>query len=77
MSYSRAVISDLDAMEHIVAQRKDLSWDGWDVLHYGSKPVSFMRPNAVYKNGEWRVVTRYPVDERGWTVPRWLANVAG
>lgn len=77
MSYSRAVINDLDAMEGIVARRNDLEWDGWDVIHYGSKPVSFMKANAVFHKGQWRTSTRYPVNERGWVVPRWFTNVAG
>lgn len=77
MSSSHAVIRDLDVMEQIVAERNDLSWDGWDIIHYKSKPVSFMNPKAVFKNGEWRVSVRYPVESYGWRVPRRLFNVAG
>ncbi len=77
MSSSRAVINDLDAMEEIVSRRRDLEWDGWDIVHYGSKPASFMNTKAALRNGEWRVATRYPVNQDGWTVPRWLTNVAG
>lgn len=77
MSYSHAVIRDLDAMESIVAQRNDLAWDGWDVVHYNPKRVSFMNAKAVFHNGEWHTATRYPVNEDGWTVPRWFTNVAG
>lgn len=77
MSYSRAVIRDLDIMEDIVAQRNDLAWDGWDVVHYNPKKVSFMKANAVFRNGEWHVATRYPVNEDGWNIPGWLCDVAG
>lgn len=77
MSNGRTVIRDLDVMENIVAQRSDLEWDGWDVVHYSSKPSSFMKANAAFRDGKWRTATRYTVDEDGWTVPRWLTNVAG
>ncbi len=76
MSYSRTVIRDLDVMEDIVAQRNDLEWDGWDVVHINPRASSFMKPKAVFRNGEWHVATRYPVNEDGWTVPGWLTNVA-
>ena len=77
MSYSRSAIRDLEVMEDIVAARNDLEWDGWDVIHYNPKRVSFMNAKAVFHNGEWHTATRYPVNEDGWTVPRWFTNVAG
>lgn len=77
MSNGRAAIRDLDVMEDIVAKRNDLGWDGWDVIHYSNKPASFMKANAVFRNGGWHVATRYPVTEDGWNVPGWLCDVAG
>lgn len=77
MSSGRTAIRDLEVMEDIVASRHDLEWDGWDVIHYSNKPASFMKANTVFRNGGWHVATRYPVNEDGWTVPRWLSNVAG
>lgn len=76
MSSGRTAIRDLDVMEDIVAERNDLEWDGWDVIHYSKKPASFMKPNALYRNGAWHVATRYPVTEDGWTLPKWMTNVA-
>ncbi len=73
----RVVIKSLDAMEDIVARNRNLAWDGWDVIHYSNKPASFMKANAAFRDGKWRTATRYPVDKDGWTVPRWLTNVAG
>lgn len=77
MSSGRAVIRDLDVMEDIVAQRSDLKWDGWDVIHYRPKPTSFMNPNAEFFEGAWHQVTRYPITEKGWFVPVRVLNVAG
>ena len=71
MSYSHTVIiSD-------VSSSSDLKWDGWDVVQYTNKRVSFMNPKAVFVNGEWKTAVRYPVESDGWTVPRRLFNVAG
>lgn len=73
---SKVVINSLDVMESIVAKNRNLEWDGWDVVHINPKASSFMKPRAVFRNGEWHVATRYPVTEDGWTVPGWLTNVA-
>lgn len=67
-----AVVSDLDVMEHIVANNNSLEWDGWDVIHYRRKPTSFMNPRGVFRNGEWHVATRYSPGEDGYVLPKRL-----
>lgn len=74
---SVAVIRDLDAMESIVDSRNDLSWEGWDVIHYRHKPTSFINPNSVFKDGKWCQATRYAPGRDGWKIPRRFVNVAG
>lgn len=70
-------IADLNKMEEIVRSNDSLEWDGWDVIQYKDKPVSFMNPKGVLRNGKWVVAIRYPVTEHGWKFPRRLINVAG
>lgn len=70
MSYSHAVIRDLDAMEDLVKSSRNLRWDGWDVLHIQSKKASFMNPNSMIVDGKWVLVNRYSPESDGWTLPR-------
>ncbi len=68
----RVVINSLDAMEDIVAKNRNLAWDGWDVVSYSRKHTSFMNPRGRFWKGAWHEQTVYPVNERGWVIPRGL-----
>jgi len=66
------VVSSLRIMEDIVDRDPDLGWDGWDVLMYSKKHTSFMNKKAVFRDGKWKRVERYPAGEEGWTIPESL-----
>jgi hypothetical protein len=63
-------ITSLNKMEHIVADNKSLSWDGWTVVESKLDAASWMKPNAAFIGGKWYLRNRYPVDQNGWTIPR-------
>jgi hypothetical protein len=56
-------------MEKIVSSRKDLSWDGWNVVRHSSGHNAQYSPNGVYLNGEWMKKKVFPVTESGWHLP--------
>lgn len=74
MSYSHAVIRDLNAMENLVKSNDSLEWDGWDVLHIQNKKGSFMNRNSMLINGKWVLTNRYKLESDGWTVPKNLLS---
>jgi hypothetical protein len=60
-------------MEELVALRKDLSWDGWDVVRTFGK-ASFFDKDAIYINGTWVKKKVYPITEKGWEVPNSIGD---
>lgn len=75
--HGKVIVTDLDFMEHIVANNQRLEWEGWDVVKYDPKITSFMNPKGRFRNGQWHVAQFYPVGERGWVIPRsWLRGLA-
>lgn len=63
------IISDLKHMEEIVSSRKDLEWDGWDVIKYTENAASYMSVDGVFRDGAWHKRQVYSIEESGWNVP--------
>ena len=70
------LITDLETMEKIVSSRKDLEWDGWDVLKYQRSDGAFSSVEGVQRNGVWYRCKRFILTETGWDIPtsisRWI-----
>ena len=66
------LVTNLAEMEHIVAYRPDLEWDGWDVVQYKKNNSAQFETSGAYKNGQWYKKTVYPISESGWSVPSYM-----
>lgn len=63
------IIDSLERMEEIVASRKFLQWDGWDVVQSFPSEKGRTSKFGIRKNGRWFIQKRYPITEKGWDVP--------
>jgi len=63
------LVTDLNAMEDIVSSRKDLEWNGWDVVKYSNHSNAMFHKNGAYKNGKWVKKNIFPLTENGWHIP--------
>jgi hypothetical protein len=64
------VINSLEKMEEIVKKNRELSWDGWTVVHLYHNKVAWRYRNGVQIRGRWYVQTRFEPNERGWEIPK-------
>lgn len=63
------LVSNLEHMERIVATRKDLSWQGWDVVRYSSGHNAQYSTSGVFHDGQWMKKKVFPLTEQGWSLP--------
>lgn len=68
------LINSLNEMETVVENNESLSWDGWDVLHLTKSPTGWMKPDGVFRNGNWFIQKRYDITEQGWDLPAKLVK---
>lgn len=70
-------ITSLELMEKIVSSNKDLSWDGWTVLHSFKSDKGRTSKYGVCVKGTWYIQTRFNVTEIGWNIPEKLIKYHG
>lgn len=63
------LIKDLDQMEKVVSSNKQLSWDGWDVLHRHESKRASVSKDGVFVNNKWYMQKRYKPSTNGWDIP--------
>lgn len=63
------IINSLDKMEQIVASKKELHWEGWDVLKRIPSATAWKSPSGVFVKGRWYLQNRFPITENGWKIP--------
>ena len=63
------MINSLEEAETIVDNNKSLGWNGWDIVHFNKMPTAWMKPEGVYRNGEWYIQKHYNPSEKGWEIP--------
>jgi hypothetical protein len=63
------LVTDLKYMESIVSSRKDLDWDGWNVVQDTKSPGAMFKKDGVFKNGIWFKRVIFPITESGWNIP--------
>jgi hypothetical protein len=68
------LIKSLEKMEAIVENNDSLSWNGWDVLQFTKSPSAWMKPEGVFKDGNWFIQKRFPISESGWEIPQKLVR---
>jgi hypothetical protein len=63
------LISSLEKMEAIVENNDALSWSGWDVNHLQKSATAWMKPEGVFKNGDWFIQKQFVLSANGWEIP--------
>jgi hypothetical protein len=69
-------ISSLEAMEKVVSNNKQLSWDGWSVVHRYPNLTAWRHPDGVFikEQGRWFTQKRYEPTSKGWDIPNKLVR---
>lgn len=65
----KSMIKDLETMEKIVNDNKDLSWDGWDVIEVKPSPSAMFKTNGAFINGKWHIRNVFKYGSKGWEIP--------
>ena len=62
------LISTLEKMESVVNSNPNLSWDGWNVIHFKQANDAVYKTNGAFVNGSWHIKTVYSPDRNGWNI---------
>lgn len=64
-------ISDMDQMEEIISSRKNLSWDGWDVVYLAQDDYGEYLPDGFFdrETKKWYRKSVYKYEADGWNIP--------
>ena len=62
-------INSLEEAETIVENNKSLSWIGWDIIQLTKSPTAWMKPEGIFKNGNWYLKKQYNLSTSGWEIP--------
>jgi hypothetical protein len=65
----KMLVNSLETMEMTVSKNKDLSWEGWDVVHLKKVAGAMLSPQGVFINGGWYLKTKFALSEMGWEIP--------
>jgi len=63
------LVKNLEQMEAIVMKNKQLSWDGWDVVHQYPSDRAWSSKYGVFVNNKWYMQKRYTPSTNGWGIP--------
>lgn len=68
------LIVDQDEMEKIISSRKDLEWDGWNVVKYTNSNSAMYSVDGAFRHGKWVKKKVFPLTEDGWHLPNSLGG---
>jgi hypothetical protein len=63
------MIKNLEAMETIVKNNNELSWDGWNVVELKPSASAMFKTNGAFVNGKWYTKKVYSCGQQGWNIP--------
>lgn len=63
------IISDLATMESIVSKRRDLEWNGWDVVQFFKDEDAYTSKRGQFRDGQWLNTRRIVPNRDGWKIP--------
>jgi hypothetical protein len=63
------LVDNLEDMQLIVNRNKDLSWDGWDVVHHSPSLEAEFSDDGIFKNNKWYKRKIFFLTEIGWKIP--------
>lgn len=59
-----------DSADGFVQGKRNLFWNGWEILHWKPNPSAYTSPKGAFLGGRWGILTHFPVNSSGeWTVP--------
>lgn len=62
-------INSLSAMESIVKNNRQLSWDGWTVVETFPSEKAYYSKFGVYKDKKWQMKKEFIPSSQGWELP--------
>jgi hypothetical protein len=62
-------VKSLEQMETIVSKNKDLSWDGWTVVHTYKSEKGSTSNRGRFIGGKWNIQTLFIPNNTGWEIP--------
>jgi hypothetical protein len=72
---TKMVVLDYDSADEFVDNKRNLFWDGWDIVHWKPNPNSYTNKKALFRNGRWGFANRFSVRDDGtWRIPTKYAN---
>jgi hypothetical protein len=63
------LVDNLEDMQLIVNNNKDLFWNGWDVVHHTLSLEAEFSEDGVFKNNKWYKQKVFALTENGWKIP--------
>jgi hypothetical protein len=63
------MINSLDQAEKIVEDNNSLQWNGWNIVYSKKSPTAWMKPEGLYKDGDWYSTKFFNLSEKGWEIP--------
>lgn len=59
-----------DQAHDMVSRRRDLFWDGWDIVLWRKNALGATHKRGMYRNGTWGLTQRWSLNRSGeWKVP--------
>lgn len=68
------LIKQLEKMESIVSNNKNLTWDGWTVVSLKPVDNGLLSKDGIQINGKWYLQKRFEPTNEGWDVPDKLVD---
>ncbi len=68
------LISSIEKMEEVVKKNKELTWDGWDVVHFYPSEKARTSVHGRLIKGKWCIARRFEITEKGWDIPNKLVR---
>lgn len=68
------IINNIETMEEIVSNNKNLYWDGWTVVSKYKSDKAKTSKFGEYINGKWYITKRFSPDRQGWNIPEAIIN---
>jgi len=63
------IIKSLNTMEKIVAQNKNLMWNGWDVVDLKESEMARTSVTGIRIKDKWYLHKVYKPGKNGWDIP--------
>jgi len=63
------LVTTEEHMQSIISSRKDLEWEGWNVVKYTKSNSAMFSADGCIKGGQWMNKKVFLLTEHGWNLP--------